>query len=71
MHRYLQLTDVQLGGRTSFPALPHPLAIKPAQGVALLWHNVNKADECDKRMLHAACPLLLGTRWGKLYTCIY
>ncbi|XP_064550774.1 prolyl 4-hydroxylase subunit alpha-2 [Drosophila montana] len=57
----LYLTDVQLGGLTSFPVLG--LAVKPSKGSALIWHNMNNAAECDRRTLHAACPLLLGTRW--------
>ncbi|EDW68311.1 prolyl 4-hydroxylase subunit alpha-2 [Drosophila virilis] len=57
----LYLTDVQLGGLTSFPALG--LAVQPSPGSALIWHNMNNAAECDRRTLHAACPLLLGTRW--------
>ncbi|KAH8417921.1 hypothetical protein KR222_008544 [Zaprionus bogoriensis] len=58
------LTEVQLGGRTSFPHLR--LSVQPSAGAAMLWHNVNSAEKCDKRTLHAACPVLLGSRWGKL-----
>ncbi|XP_034484473.1 prolyl 4-hydroxylase subunit alpha-3 [Drosophila innubila] len=57
----LYLTDVQLGGFTSFPLLN--MGVQPKKGAALMWHNVNNAAESDKRMLHAACPVLQGNRW--------
>ncbi|EDW24627.1 GL24244 [Drosophila persimilis] len=57
----LYLSDVRLGGFTSFPALG--LGIRPNRGSALVWHNANNAGNCDYRALHAACPVLLGTRW--------
>ncbi|XP_041447574.1 prolyl 4-hydroxylase subunit alpha-2 [Drosophila obscura] len=57
----LYLSDVRLGGYTSFPVLG--LGIRPSRGSALVWHNANNAGNCDFKALHAACPVLLGTRW--------
>ncbi|XP_023168877.2 prolyl 4-hydroxylase subunit alpha-2 isoform X2 [Drosophila hydei] len=62
-HSKDNLTDVQLGGITSFPALG--LGVQPSKGSALIWHNMDNEAECDQRTLHAACPILLGNRWAR------
>ncbi|XP_030371019.1 prolyl 4-hydroxylase subunit alpha-1 [Scaptodrosophila lebanonensis] len=55
------LSEVALGGATSFPELNISVAAKP--GNALLWHNLDNAGNCDPRSLHSACPVILGSRW--------
>ncbi|KAH8356016.1 hypothetical protein KR200_007586, partial [Drosophila serrata] len=59
----LYLTEVQLGGFASFPALE--FGFKPNRGSALVWHNMDSSGNCDIRSLQATCPVLLGTQWGK------
>jgi hypothetical protein len=35
------------------------------QGGAAFWYNLLPSGECDKRTLHAGCPVLLGSKWSK------
>lgn len=58
-----QVSDVELGGATVFPDLN--LTVYPKKGSAVFWFNLHKSGEGDSRTLHAACPVLAGTKWGK------
>ncbi|KAH8242927.1 hypothetical protein KR032_003042, partial [Drosophila birchii] len=55
------LTEVEIGGYVSFPALG--FGVKPNRGSALVWHNIDNSGNCDIRSLQATCPVLLGTQW--------
>ncbi|XP_017016808.1 prolyl 4-hydroxylase subunit alpha-1 isoform X2 [Drosophila kikkawai] len=57
----LYLTEVQVGGYASFPALG--FGFKPTRGSALVWHNIDSSGNCDSRSLQATCPVILGTQW--------
>lgn len=35
------------------------------QGSAVIWFNLLKSGEEDTRTLHAACPVFVGSKWGK------
>lgn len=35
------------------------------QGSAVIWLNLLKSGEEDTRTLHAACPVFVGSKWGK------
>lgn len=35
------------------------------QGSAGIWFNLLKSGEADTRTLHAACPVFVGSTWGK------
>lgn len=41
------------------------MGVPPKKGRALVWYNVDAAGNLDQLMEHAACPVLLGDKWGK------
>ncbi len=54
------LNDVAAGGATVFPRLG--LGVRPAAGSALFWYNLYRNGSGDPYTLHAACPVLLGSK---------
>lgn len=57
----MYLNDVEQGGLTVFQNMG--TSVKPLKGSAVLWYNSLKNGEVDRRMVHAACPLILGQKW--------
>ena len=35
------------------------------QGSAVFWYNLFPSGEGDYRTRHAACPVLVGNKWGE------
>ncbi|KAL3317677.1 Prolyl 4-hydroxylase, alpha polypeptide [Cichlidogyrus casuarinus] len=55
------LTDVKGGGSTVFPELNAKL--DPERGSAAFWYNLKRNGRSETRTLHAACPVLFGSKW--------
>lgn len=55
------MSDVEAGGATVFPDFG--AAIWPRKGTAVFWYNLFKSGEGDLRTRHAACPVLVGSKW--------
>ncbi|XP_050664932.1 prolyl 4-hydroxylase subunit alpha-1-like isoform X12 [Leptidea sinapis] len=56
------MTDVAQGGATVFVDIG--VSVFPVKGAALVWMNLHRSGEGDLATLHAACPVLLGSKWA-------
>ncbi|GMS84722.1 hypothetical protein PENTCL1PPCAC_6897, partial [Pristionchus entomophagus] len=54
------LQTAKMGGATVFPLLHS--TIKPEKGDAIMWLNMDTNYSVEGRSLHAACPILEGTK---------
>uniref|UniRef100_A0A2M4BKI1 procollagen-proline 4-dioxygenase n=1 Tax=Anopheles marajoara TaxID=58244 RepID=A0A2M4BKI1_9DIPT len=55
------LSEVDVGGATVFPDID--VAVFPQKGSAVFWYNLHRNGTSDPRTLHAACPVMLGSKW--------
>uniref|UniRef100_UPI00358EE987 prolyl 4-hydroxylase subunit alpha-2-like isoform X2 n=1 Tax=Myxine glutinosa TaxID=7769 RepID=UPI00358EE987 len=55
------LTDVPAGGATVFPDVG--ATVWPKKGSAVFWYNMLRSGEGDYTTRHAACPVLVGSKW--------
>ncbi len=58
---FVYLTDVAQGGETDFPGLS--VRIRPQQGRAVMFRNVDGDGRPDPRSLHAGMPVIEGEKW--------
>ena len=57
------MKDTELGGATAFTAENFQGVIYPKKGSAAFWINLTSCHLRDHRSMHAACPVLKGSKW--------
>ena len=55
------MSDVEAGGATVFPYIG--VKVFPKRGQAAFWYNLHKNGDGIYNTRHAACPVLVGTKW--------
>ncbi|RDD40049.1 Prolyl 4-hydroxylase subunit alpha-2 [Trichoplax sp. H2] len=57
----IYLSSVELGGATVFSSAG--VRIEPRQGSAAFWYNLHRNGNGNNLTRHAACPVLIGSKW--------
>ncbi|XP_041364438.1 prolyl 4-hydroxylase subunit alpha-1-like [Gigantopelta aegis] len=55
------MSDVEAGGATVFPRIG--VKLFPKKGVSAFWYNLYRNGQGIEKTRHAACPVLVGTKW--------
>ena len=50
-----------MGGATVFPEIG--ARVSPTNRAAVFWYNLESSGKRDNRTKHAACPVLVGSKW--------
>ncbi len=58
-----QLSDVISGGATVFTRIG--VRVTPVKGAAIFWYNLYRNGEGIIDTVHGACPVKIGSKWGK------
>ena len=58
------LTEPKYGGKTCF--LDLKIAAEPIKNSAVFWYNHLPSGQSDDRTRHAACPVLVGSKWFEM-----
>ena len=45
--------------------------ILPEKGTLAFWYNLHLNGSGNTKTIHAACPVMLGTKWGEHTISIY
>ncbi|XP_055381324.1 prolyl 4-hydroxylase subunit alpha-1-like [Condylostylus longicornis] len=62
------LSDVQYGGGTIWPKIN--VIAYPRKGTAAFWYNLRHDGQPDFKSQHAACPVILGSKWVCVCCCL-
>ena len=57
------MKDTELGGATAFTEQHFESVVHPTKGSAAFWINLSSCHTKDPRSMHAACPVLKGSKW--------
>ncbi|XP_042879085.1 prolyl 4-hydroxylase subunit alpha-3-like isoform X2 [Penaeus japonicus] len=55
------LSNVEAGGWTAFPKAG--ISVAPVKGAAVMWFNLKRNGDCNRRSEHGGCPVVLGHKW--------
>lgn len=59
----MYLNDVEAGGHTVYPRLG--VGNGPSKRDAIFWYNLDESGTPNPDTLHAGCPVLQGSKWGR------
>ena len=62
------MSDVEHGGGTVFPWTK--TLVTPQKGKAAFWMNTYLSGTGNSKSRHAACPVILGSKWGGYFKLI-
>ena len=58
---HIKIEAPEVGGATVFPNIGARVA--PTNRSAVFWYNLLPNGKIDRRSLHAACPVFVGSKW--------
>ena len=64
IYSLFQLNNVPNGGATVFTDAE--VTVWPEQGSMAFWYNLHRNGTGTIDTIHAACPVLIGNKWGKI-----
>lgn len=58
------MNGVKYGGNTVF--IKPAIAVEPIKGSAIMWYNLYPSGKGNSNTHHAACPVVIGEKWGEI-----